>query len=279
MDAIIFETLYDAVKMLPFLFVAYLLIEYIEHHSSEKLEHTLKSSGKWGSVGGAILGIVPQCGFSAAAANLYAGRIITLGTLVAVFISTSDEAIPILLSNPEQLPMLLKLIGIKVVIAIIAGLIIDMVIKPKHEHHGDHIHEMCHDCGCEEKGVLRSALTHTFKMFIFIVAISFVLNLAMELIGEDAIAGFLLSDSLIQPFIAGLFGFIPNCISSVVMAQLYMSGAMSFGAVVAGLTTGAGVGIAVLFRVNKNLKENLQIAGILYIIGVGAGVAIQILGI
>lgn len=279
MQEIIFETVIDAVKMLPFLLGAYLLIEYIEHRSAGRLEKLLGGSGKFGAVGGAVLGCIPQCGFSAAAANLYAGRIITLGTLIAVFLSTSDEAIPLLLANPDHAGTVLKLIGIKIVIAIVAGIGIDLLFRPKPEHNHEHIHDLCADCECEEEGIFKSALHHTLHIFVFIVAVSFVLNLVIALLGEDKLAVLLMSNSIFQPAIAAVIGFIPNCASSVVMTQLYLSGTISFGSIVAGLCTNAGVGLAVLFKVNRNTKENFKILGILYIIGVGAGMVIQLMGI
>lgn len=259
---IILDTLLDSVKMLPFLFGAYLLIEFLEHKASDKLQNALSKSGNHGIVVGAILGTVPQCGFSVAAANLYSGKVITLGTLIAVFISTSDEAIPVLLSSPGNAGVLLKLIIAKIVIALIAGFLVDFVLKARHVQENepelqDH-NVLCHHCGCEH-GIIRSAIKHTVSIFLFILLVSFVLNGLITWIGQDTISKVLLTDSVFQPFIAALIGLIPNCAASVMLVQLFLAGSLSFGSVVAGLCTGAGIGLAVLFRANRNWKKNLLI--------------------
>ena len=286
MKEIIIDTLIDALKMLPFLFVSYLLIEYIEHKSSKKLEKILGKSGKFGTFVGAILGCVPQCGFSLTASNLYASRVISLGTLIAVFLSTSDEAIPVLLSNPQSGVEILKILATKVVIAIIVGLLVDFVINKfktqskEHEHLDDvneHIHEMCSHCDCEH-GILKSTFKHTFETFVFLVAIIFLLNLAIFYIGEENLSKVLMSGNIFQPFVAGLIGLIPNCASSVLLTELYISGNLSFASIIAGLSTGAGIGTVVLFRSNKNIKENAKILLLLYLAGSISGFIIELIG-
>lgn len=276
---IILDTLLDSVKMLPFLFGAYLLIEFLEHKASDKLQNALSKSGNHGIVVGAILGTVPQCGFSVAAANLYSGKVITLGTLIAVFISTSDEAIPVLLSSPGNAGVLLKLIIAKIVIALIAGFLVDFVLKVRHVQENepelqDH-NVLCHHCGCEH-GIIRSAIKHTVSIFLFILLVSFVLNGLITWIGQDTISKVLLTDSVFQPFIAALIGLIPNCAASVMLVQLFLAGSLSFGSVVAGLCTGAGIGLAVLFRANRNWKKNLLILLLLYGIGSISGLMIHL---
>ncbi len=276
---IILDTLLDSVKMLPFLFGAYLLIEFLEHKASDKLQNALSKSGNHGIVVGAILGTVPQCGFSVAAANLYSGKVITLGTLIAVFISTSDEAIPVLLSSPGNAGVLLKLIIAKIVIALIAGFLVDFVLKARHVQENepelqDH-NVLCHHCGCEH-GIIRSAIKHTVSIFLFILLVSFVLNGLITWIGQDTISKVLLTDSVFQPFIAALIGLIPNCAASVMLVQLFLAGSLSFGSVVAGLCTGAGIGLAVLFRANRNWKKNLLILLLLYGIGSISGLMIHL---
>ncbi len=269
------HTLLDSLKMLPFLFAAYLLIEFLEHKASDKLQHTLSQSGGHGVVIGALLGCVPQCGFSVAAANLYAGRVITLGAMLAVFLSTSDEAIPLLLSHPDQAGMILPLIGLKLVIALAAGFAVDFVRRlthakdatPQLEEHN----VLCEHCHCEEGGIFKSALKHTLSIFGFILVVSLLLNALMEGIGEENISKLLLTDSIFQPFLAALIGLIPNCAASVMLVQLYLAGSLSFGAMLAGLCTGAGMGLAVLFRANKNWKKNLCTLGLLYGIGSVSG--------
>lgn len=283
---IVVDTLIDSVKMLPFLFLSYLIIELIEHKSSDKLKKILSKSGKYGSVSGAALGLVPQCGFSVTASNLYSSRVITLGTLIAVFLATSDEAIPVLLSHPNSIGLLIKILLVKFIIAFIAGVLIDLVInkihskeneKKKIEEAHEHMHEICSNCNCEENGIIKSTLKHTVNVFLFIIIVSFILNIVIHIIGEENLSKVLMSGTIFQPFIAGIIGLIPNCASSVILTELYIAGNISFGAIIAGLATGAGIGLAVLFKSNHNQKENLKILGILYALGVFSGIIIQII--
>lgn len=284
---IIIETLIDSAKMLPFLFVSYLIIEIIEHKSSDKLKKILSKSGKYGPVAGAALGLVPQCGFSVTASNLYSGRVITLGTLIAVFLSTSDEAIPVLLSHPNSTLELIKVLAVKFIIAFVFGMIIDIVMNKfktkeeiensKVEEAHEHMHEVCSHCHCEDKGVVRSTIKHTLNVFLFILIVSFVLHIVIHVIGEDNLSKVLMQGSIFQPFVAGLIGLIPNCASSVILTELYLAGSISFGAIIAGLATGAGIGLAVLFKSNHNQKENFKILGLLYALGVFSGIIIQII--
>ncbi len=277
------HTIGDTLTMLPFLFGAYLLLEYIEHRSSGRLERLLARSGGWGPLGGALLGVVPQCGFSVAAANLYASRVITTGTLVAVFISTSDEAVPVLLSHPAGVGKVLPLLGVKVVVGIVAGLLVDMLARGRQKAQGQpdgpDFEQLCGHghCGCGEHGILRPALRHTLQTFAFIFVFTFVFNIALDLIGQQALSRVLLMGNVLQPAVAALFGFIPNCATSVLLTRLYLSGSLSFGSVVAGLCTGAGVGLVVLLRANRNLKDNLRIIGYLYVAATVAGTLIELL--
>lgn len=279
---IITETLIDSIKVLPFLFISYLIIEFIEHKSSQKLQKSLSTSGKYSKIVGALLGIIPQCGFSAVAANLFSNRVITMGTLIAVFLATSDEAIPIMLTYPERTKDLIIILLIKFVIAILFGTIIDMIFKSKHTSNdttkemNDHIHDTCKNCDCEH-GILKSSIYHTLNIFLFLIIISFAINLLIEYIGMDTFEKFILSGSIFQPFIASIIGLIPNCASSVLLTKLFIDGSISLGSIIAGLSTGAGVGSIILFKTNKNIKENFKILGLVYIIGVFCGIVIDLI--
>jgi len=273
---VILDTLVDAAKLIPFLFLTYLVMEYLEHRTGEKTQRLVRSAGKWGPVWGGILGALPQCGFSAAASNFYAGRVISMGTLLAIYLSTSDEMLPILISERAPIGMIGRILFAKMVIGGVAGLLIDMLLSGKQEEQ-EHIHELCeHDhCHCEE-GILRSALRHTVQITFFILLVTFALNLVIRFVGEDTLAGLILNRPVIGPILAGLVGLIPNCAASVVITQLYLENAMSVGAMMAGLLVGAGIGLLVLFRVNHNKKENLKIVGLLYFVGVIAGIVIDL---
>ena len=276
------HTIEDSIKLIPFLFLTYLLMEYIEHKTKEKTKETIKKSGKFGPFIGALLGIVPQCGFSVSASNLYAARVITLGTLIAVYLSTSDEMLPIFLSEGVAIDVIIKILVIKFVIGMIAGFLIDLVIRLKNKGKEDEekIIDLCEKehCHCEH-GIVKSALKHTVNIFIFIFLITFVINLGIHFIGEETIAGFMLDRPILGPIISGLIGLIPNCASSVIITQMYLENIISVGTMIAGLLVGAGVGLAVLFRTNKGVKENIKITVLLYAIGVISGIILELIGI
>lgn len=278
---VILETLIDSVKLIPFLFITYLIMEWIEHKTKEKTKETIQKSGKWGPLIGSILGIFPQCGFSVSATNLYAARVITLGTLIAVYLSTSDEMLPIFLSEAVPMETILKILGIKLLIGMVAGFIIDFVLRIKNKNKEEHkIVDLCEKehCHCED-GIVKSALTHTLHITIFIVLVTFIVNIVIYFIGEDAIGGFLMNQPILGPIVAGLLGLIPNCASSVILTQMYLENVISSATMIAGLLVGAGVGIAVLFKTNKGIKENLKIVTLLYAIGVISGIILEFLGL
>lgn len=275
---IIWDALLDTLKTLPFLFGVYLLIEHMEHHSGDKLAEKLRRMGPFGAIGGGLLGAIPQCGFSVAAANLYSGALISPGTLVAVFISTSDEAVPLLISNPGAIGSLWKFILIKTLIAIVFGILTDIIAKAlKLKKDTTHFEELCKDCDCEHHSIWVSALIHTASIALFILVINLALGFIIEKIGEDNLGSVMMNNSFIQPFITALVGFIPNCAASVVITQLYISGVVSFGAAIAGLSTGAGLGLLILFKTNKHFKENLLIMALIYIYSVSSGVLLDIM--
>ena len=276
------EAIIDTIKLLPFLFVTYLIMEYIEHKMNEKTKNTIKKSGKWGPLLGGIVGIIPQCGFSASATNLYAGRVITLGTLISVYLTTSDEMIPILISESVSLTVILEILAIKFIIGIISGFIIDFIIRKTHknnnEEQSEHIEDLCHNehCHCEEDGILKSAAKHTLNILVYIFIITLVINAIVYFVGEDNIANFVENYAIIGPFISSLIGLIPNCAASVILTNLYVENIINIASLIAGLLTGAGVGLIVLFRMNKNIKENIKIVAILYCIGALSGIILQL---
>lgn len=271
-DAIL-DALLDTAKLVPFLFLTYIIMECLEHKAGEGVRTLIKRAGRFGPVIGGVLGIVPQCGFSAAASNLYAGRMITLGTLMAIYLSTSDEMLPILISERAPMGDILKILLAKAVIGCLAGVAIDFLMRRKKPEEHNHIHDICEheNCHCEQ-GILRSALTHTAKISLFVFLIGTALNLLLHLVGDEALSGLILNHPVLGPVLAGLVGLIPNCAGSVVITQLYLQGALEFGGTMAGLLTGSGVGLLVLFRVNHDKKESLRILGLLYGIGVLAGI-------
>ena len=274
---VILDAVIDTVKLIPFLFLTYLAMEYLEHKTGSKAQRLVQRAGRFGPVIGGLLGVVPQCGFSAAASGLYTGRVITLGTLFAIYLSTSDEMLPILISEQAPIGLIGKILFAKAAIGIFAGMLIDFVLRKKGAEEHEHIHEICeHDhCHCEEgAGVFRSALTHTLQISIFILVVTFGLNLILHFVGEDALANLVLNRRILGPALAGLIGLIPNCAGSVAITQLYLEGAMSIGSAMAGLLTGSGVGLLILFRMNPDKKENLKILALLYGIGVLAGILI-----
>lgn len=266
----------DCLRMLPFLFAAFLLIEALEHYSSNLSAKVMEKVGKAGPVVGALAGCIPQCGFSVMAANLYAGGVVSAGTLLAVFLATSDEAVLILLGNPGRAGEVIRLLAVKVVIAIVAGYVADLLLKERlssEKSSGN----LCDHCGChkEHAGILMPAWRHTFRLFIYLVLFTWGLNLVIEVFGIENLSAFLLGDTVFQPVIAALIGLIPNCAASVILTQLYLGEAISFASVVAGLSTGAGAGLIVLFKINRNRKENVKIMIMLYITAVVAGLLLQ----
>ena len=276
------ESLVDTAKMLPFLFLAYLFIEYVETRHGERIEALLAGGGRWGFVPGALLGCVPQCGFSAIASNFYASRVVTLGTLMAVFLATSDEAIPLLVSMPAYWDKLVLLMVLKVLYAIAVGFGLDFVLRKAlrggYTGRADEVdcHEEHDDAEGRHQPIWKAALRHTLEIFVFIFAFSLVFGLIVEGVGEDVFADVLGRMGFFQPVVAALVGLIPNCAASVLLTQLYVEGALRFSSLVAGLCTGAGVGLAVLWRANPSWKQNLFITGLTWACGAFLGVAMQV---
>lgn len=276
MKDVIMDTLIDGIKLLPFLFLTFLFIEYLEHKVNNK--KIISKAGAFGPFFGSLLGAFPQCGFSVSSTNLYATRIITLGTLISVYLSTSDEMLPILIGEGADISLIVSVVGLKIIIGMFFGFLIDLILR-KRKVEKLEIKEMCdHDhCHCNE-GIIKSSIKHTINILLFIMIISFILNICLEYLGEDTISKIFLKNSLFGPFVASLVGIIPNCAASVAITELYLSGAINFGSALAGLLTGSGVGILVLFRTNKNLKENILILFTIYLIGALSGFVVELIG-
>ena len=267
----VIEFIQETLLLLPFLFVTYLVLEAIEAKAGSALESFLERARSVGPAAGALAGAIPQCGVSAAAASFYAGGVITVGTLVAVFLSTSDELLPVLISKQVPVAIMVKIVALKVAAAIIIGFTVNGVLAfARHIRREVHVHDLCEHshCGCgEHKGILVPALIHTAEIFFFIVVISGAVELSMHYFGEDSLMKLRLTKPFFGEALAGLLGLIPNCAVSVVGAELYCQGAMSPGALMASSFTGSGLGLLVLFRTNRNLRENLAILVTVYAVG------------
>ena len=257
------DGLLDTLKLLPYLFITFMLIELIEHKLNKKSNKLLKENKKYGVVLGSILGALPQCGFSAMASNLFSSRVITIGTLIAIFLSTSDEMLPIMISERVDILLLLKIIGFKILVGIIIGFIVDVIYKRKNEDLKENIHKLCEErhCHCNEKGIFISSIKHTLEIAFFILIANILINIIIFKIGEENISNLLLNKNILTYFISSLVGLIPNCA----------------GHLLSGLLTGSGLGILLLFKTNKNIKENLSVLGIIYFVGVLIGIIVDII--
>ena len=312
----------DTLYLIPFLFLTYVAMEWLEHRTAGKTQEAIQHAGAAGPIVGAVLGVVPQCGFSAAAATLYAGRVVTLGTLFAVFLSTSDEMLPIFIAEQVPVETIAKILGAKLLIGMIMGFIVDTVLRlarrdkqklrihelceqdrchcnnecatcesnPElvYQHHDDcaagcshehHAHEHDHDHSHGWKSILKSALIHTVQVGVFVFLITLVLNYVLEVVGEDALASFLGSNTVLSVLASALVGLIPNCAASVAIAQLYLEGVLGAGAMMAGLLVSAGVGLLVLLRANRPLRQTIAIIALLYVTGVAWGLVGNAFGI
>lgn len=263
----------DTLKLLPFLFLTYLCMEFLEHKAGEATNRMIKKAGKWGPVAGSLLGAVPQCGFSAAAANLYAGRVISVGTLIAIFLSTSDEMLPMLIAYKFAAGKILMILGLKIGIGMLAGLAIDFLGRGHHDEH-EHIHEMCESEGCDcDNNIMKSVIKHTLQIAAFILVINLALGVLFHYCDPQSLGSSFWNIPVLGQIFAALVGLIPNCVASVAITQLYLEGVLNFGAMLSGLLVNSGVAILVLCRVNHHKKDNFKIIGITYVISVIAGCA------
>lgn len=275
LDAML-DTLIDTAKLVPFLFVAFLLMEYLEHKISAKVKRSIAKAEKFGPIIGSLLGAVPQCGFSVLASNFYVGRIISLGTLISIYLSTSDETLPILVGSNAPIGDILKILSIKVAVGMVAGMIIDAVYHPKRKRN----YEVCADeHRHHHEPIIKSSLIHTLKTAAYIAVITFVLDLLFDVVGQNAVSRLFLVGNIFAPLVSALIGLIPNCGASVMITELYLKNVISMGTCIGGLLTGAGVGLLILFRNNKDKAENVRIMLIIYLIGAIVGTTLNIVGL
>ena len=272
------DGLMDTLKIIPYLFITFLVLEFMEHKMTKKSEKLMEKNQKFGPIIGGILGALPQCGFSSMCANLFSGRVLTMGTLIAVFLSTSDEMLPIMISEKVDPFLLLRITGFKVIVGIIVGYFVDFIYRKKEEK-TEHIHELCeHDhCSCEHENLFLSSLKHTIKIGLFILIANLAIGLIIYYVGEDNLSKLLLHKNIFTYFVASLIGLIPNCASSVIMTELSLSNIITIGTLIGGLLTGSGIGLLLLFRTNKNMKENVSVLSIIYLTGVFVGFLIDII--
>ena len=280
MKDIILDTLLDSVKLLPFLFVAFLIMEYIEHKFSNKGKEKISKAGKYGPILGSILGAFPQCGFSVMVTNLYATRIISVGTLISIYLSTSDEMLPILISEKASISVIVKFLVIKILIGMLSGILIDFVLRKKENKKMNKIKDFCdeHKCNCSH-GIIKSAIKHTINIMLFLLIITFILNLGFHYLGYDKISKLFLKGNLFSSFVSSFIGLIPNCASSVMLTKLYLENVISFSSCLSGLLTSSGVALLLLFRVNESKKENFKILLTVYLIGALSGSIIEIINL
>lgn len=268
------DTLLDALKLLPFLFVTFLVIECIEH----KLDgDVIAKAGRLGPLWGSLLGVIPQCGFSASATNLYATRIISLGTLISVYLSTSDEMIPIMLANKVDVGIIVRILLFKFFIGMVVGFVVDLLFRRREKLKIDVLCKHDH-CDCEHS-IVFSALKHTMSIVLFVLVSTFVINLVFEYLGQGFLERFFMKNTIFSHMLASLVGLIPNCGSSIMITELFLNNTITFGALLSGLLSGSGIGILLLFKTNKSLSENLLVLSLIYVIGVLSGFLVDLLGV
>lgn len=268
----------DSLTILPFLFIALLLMEGLEHYAGRIPEKAMRQAGKAGPIVGALAGCIPQCGFSVVAAGLYALGYISRGTLLAVFLATSDEALLIILASPGHMKQAALLVTIKFTIAVIAGYGIDHFLPTQKDSQKFHDADRpaC-QCGGAYSSMLKTAGIHTIKLFFFLFLCTAGIRLALEIIGEEGMSALLLNHTFLQSLAAAAVGIIPSCIPSVLLTQLYLGEMLSFSALVSGLCANAGLGLLMLFRVNPDIRENIRLTMMLFVTAVLPGLLMMFL--
>lgn len=277
---IILDTILDVLKLLPFLFLTFLLIEVLEHKLENKNQNIITKSKKLGPVIGSLLGVIPQCGFSVMGTNLYITRIISLGTLFSIYLSTSDEMLPILISQKADINIILKILITKIIFGMIYGLIIDLILSKRKKTSTKVNYEICkkENCHCE-KGILYSSLKHTLSISLFLLITTFIINIIFTYVGQEYLEKIFLKNTMLGSFITSLIGLIPNCGASVILTELYLNNAITLSALISGLLTGSGTALIVLLKENKNIKENIFIITTLYLLGVFSGLILELINI
>jgi len=283
------DAIVDSFHVLPLLFLVFLIIEIVEYFYAEKINDFLRNSEKSAPAIGSLAAIIPQCGFSVIASTLYIRKFITKGTLIAIYLATSDEAIPILLAEPSQIHYVLPIISIKIVIAVIAGYLIDFILKdkkyiaitPKHDDNCEH----CEDDGCchhsvsrrRKRDLIYHPLHHTCNIFVFILLITILLNFLINIYSNYEVLHLIIAKfKFLEPVIMAFVGLIPNCAASIAITMLLIKGSISFGAAIAGLLSNAGLGILILLRHNENIKDTANVVGILLVISIICGMVLQV---
>ncbi len=278
-EEVFLHGIYETLNLVPFLFLTYLLMEFIEHKASDKMNSFMHRAGVFGPLVGGLVGAVPQCGLSAASANLYAARVITVGTLLSVFLSASDEMLPVLLSGGMNIGNIAVILIYKCAVGILVGFAVDIALRLMHKNREEiNIDAICDEDNCHcERGIFYSALHHTLTISGFVLLVTVAINALVTFVGTEAMADILGGLPVVGHMISALFGLIPNCAASVALTKFYTAGMISAGTMIAGLFSGAGVGVLVLFRMNRKIKENLAIVGILVAAGTLFGIIFDLL--
>lgn len=278
--SVVLQSFTETLNILPFLFLTYVLMEYLEHHAATKMRRAVEKCGTLAPLVGGAIGAIPQCGFSSAAASLYAGRTISLGALIAVFLSTSDEMLFVLISGKVNVGTILALVLSKAAIGIGVGFLVNALLKLRGHKREEHIHELCEAEGCHcERGIWISSLYHTLTIALFIFLATLAIDSLVFFAGEETLHRLAFDIPVLSQLTCALIGLIPNCAVSVVLTELYLEGLLSAGALLSGLLPGAGVGILVLLRTNKNAKENLFILALLVATGFFFGLLFDLTGL
>ncbi|MEG0133929.1 MAG: putative manganese transporter [Clostridium sp.] len=281
------HSLLDLLPMIPLLLITFIVIELMEHKFADKLQNSIKKAGILGPILGALIGIIPQCGFSIMAVAFYSKRMISLGTMMAIFLATSDEAIPVILSMPKSYGILVPFLVLKVLIATTAGYIIDLFINEKSKRlemvctrETEQIASVCTETeSINYKKVIYHSIERTFKVMLYIYGVMVLISLAVEFIGIERLSSGVFSGGILQILAFSIIGLIPNCAVSVGIVQLYSVGVISFASVIAGLCSNAGLGLIYLYKESKSFKKAFSITLLLLIISFIAGGLVYIVDV